>query len=81
MTKATVGEAQKMVSWMDARRFAFDCDSDLIFFSLLKEESILAEPTVKRFLIVKRFWILKEIGYFKGIEILVCKNLQRPWDF
>ena len=46
------------------------------YFSLLKEESILVEPTVKRLLIVKRLWILKEIGYFKGIEILVriCKD-------
>jgi hypothetical protein len=32
--------------------FAFDCDCALIF-SLLKEETILVEPTVKRLLIVK----------------------------
>jgi hypothetical protein len=47
--------------------FAFDCDCALIL-SLLKEESILVEPTVKRLLIVKRLWILKDIGHFKGID-------------
>jgi hypothetical protein len=41
---------------------------------LLKEESILMEPTAKRLLIVKRLWILKEIEYFKGIEILIYKD-------
>jgi hypothetical protein len=45
------------VSWIpDIGRleiFAFDCDCALIF-SLLKEETILVEPTVKRLLIVKR---------------------------
>jgi hypothetical protein len=46
---------------------AFDCDCALIF-SLLKEETILVEPTIKRLLIVKRFWILKDIGQFKGID-------------
>jgi hypothetical protein len=46
--------------------FAFDCDCALIF-SLLKEENILVDPTVKRHLIVKRLWILKDIGHFKGI--------------
>jgi hypothetical protein len=40
--------------------FAFDCNCALIF-SLLKEESILVEPTVKRLLIVKKFWILKDM--------------------
>ena len=33
--------------------FAFDCDCALIF-SLLKEERILVQSTVKRLLIVKR---------------------------
>ena len=47
--------------------FAFDCDCALIF-SLLKEETVLVEPTVKRLLIVKRLWILKDIGHFKGID-------------
>ena len=48
--------------------FAFDCDCALIF-SLLKEETILVAPTVKRLLIVKRLWILREI------EILrICKD-------
>jgi hypothetical protein len=40
--------------------FAFDCGCALIFF-LLKEETILVEPTVKRLLIVKTLWNLKEI--------------------
>jgi hypothetical protein len=40
----------------------------------LKEENILVDPTVKRLLIVKRLWILKDIGYFKRIEILICKG-------
>jgi hypothetical protein len=53
--------------------FAFDCDCALIF-SLLKEETVLVEPTVKRLLIVKRHWILRD-GYFKEIEILrICKD-------
>jgi hypothetical protein len=38
--------------------FAFDCDCALIF-SLLKEETILVEPTVKRLLIVKDFGFSK----------------------
>jgi hypothetical protein len=46
--------------WMVRDYFAFDCDCALIF-SLLKEETILVEPTVKRLLIVKRLWILKDI--------------------
>ena len=61
---------------MDSWRltFAFDCDCALIF-SLLKEESVLVEPTVKRLLIVKRLWILKDIGHFIEIEILrICKD-------
>ena len=60
---------------MDSWRltFAFDCDCALIF-SLLKEETVLVEPTVKRLLIVKRLWILKDIGYFKRIELLICKD-------
>jgi hypothetical protein len=37
------------------------------YYSLLKEESILVDPTVKRLLIVKRLWILKYIGYFERI--------------
>ena len=52
--------------------FAFDCDCSLIF-SLLKEEIILVEPTVKRLLIVKRL-DFKRDRYFKEIEILrICK--------
>ena len=43
------------------------------YFSLLKEESILVEPTVKRLWMFKRLSILKDIGYFKGIEFLICK--------
>jgi hypothetical protein len=38
------------------------------YFSLLKEENILVEPTVKR------LWILKDTGHFKGIELLKCKD-------
>ena len=53
--------------------FAFDCDCALIF-SLLKEENILVDSIVKRLLIVKRLWILKDIGYFKRIEFLICKD-------
>jgi hypothetical protein len=53
-----LGGAQKIVNWIpDIGRwrliFAFDCDCALIFF-LLKEETVLVEPTVKRLLIVKR---------------------------
>jgi hypothetical protein len=40
----------------------------------LKEENILVDPTVKRLLIVKRLWILKDTGYFKMIELLICKD-------
>jgi hypothetical protein len=40
----------------------------------LKEENILVDPTVKKLLIVKRLWILKDIGYFKRIELLICKD-------
>ena len=60
---------------MDSWRliFAFDCGCALIF-SLSKEETVLVEPTVKRLLIVKRLWILKDIGYFKRIELLICKD-------
>jgi hypothetical protein len=46
--------------------FAFDCDCALIF-SLLKEETVLVEPTVKRLLIVKRLWILKEMDILKRL--------------
>jgi hypothetical protein len=53
--------------------FAFGCDCALIFF-LLKEETILVEPTVKILLIVKRL-DFKRDGYFKEIEILrICKD-------
>jgi hypothetical protein len=48
--------------------FAFDCDYALIF-SLLKEENILMDPTVKRLLIVKRLWILKEMDILKRLKI------------
>jgi hypothetical protein len=41
------------------------------YFFLLKKESILVEPTVKRFLIGKRLLILKDVGYFKRIELLI----------
>jgi hypothetical protein len=54
--------------------FAFDCDCALIF-SLLKEETILVEPTVKRLLIVKKTLDFKRDGHFKEIEILrICKD-------
>ena len=54
--------------------FAFDYDCALIV-SLLKDETVLVEPTVKRLLIVKRLWILKEMDIFKEIEILrICKD-------
>jgi hypothetical protein len=63
--KLCVG-SQTLDSWR--LTFAFDCDCALVF-SLLKEETILVEPTVKRLLIVKGF------GYFKEIEILrICKD-------
>jgi hypothetical protein len=44
----------------------------------MKEENILVKPTIKR------LRILKDIGYFKGIEILICKDcgnlkLFRSW--
>jgi hypothetical protein len=47
--------------------FAFGCDCALIF-SLLKEETILVKPTVKRLLIVKRLWILKEMDILKRLK-------------
>ena len=53
--------------------FSFDCDCALLF-SLLKEETILVEHTVKRLLIVKRL-DFKRDGYFKEFEILrICKD-------
>jgi hypothetical protein len=54
--------------------FAFGCDCALTC-SLLKEEIILVEPTVKRLLIVKKTLDFKRHGYFKEIEILrICKD-------
>jgi hypothetical protein len=54
--------------------FAFDCDCALIF-SLLKEETIFVEPTVKRLLIVKRLKILREMDIFKEMEnFKICKD-------
>jgi hypothetical protein len=60
------------VSWIQTLEgwrliFAFDCDCALIF-SLLKEETILVEPTFKRLLIVKRLWILKEMDILKRLK-------------
>jgi hypothetical protein len=68
-----LGGAQKIVSWIpDIGRleidFCFDYDCALIF-SLLKEETVLVEPTVKRLLIVKRVWILKEMDILKRLKI------------
>lgn len=68
-----LGGAQKIVSWIPdigwlEFNFAFDCDCALIF-SLLKEETVLVEPTVKRLLIVKRLWILKEMDILKRLKI------------
>jgi hypothetical protein len=55
--------------------FTFDCDCALIF-SLLKEETILVEPTVKR-LNCKKTLDFKRGGYFKEIEILrISKNCE-----
>jgi hypothetical protein len=51
---------------------AFAFDRALKIFPL--EGSFSVEPTVKSLLIVKRLWILKDIGYFKGIELLICKD-------
>ena len=68
-----LGGAQKIVSWIpDIGRleidfFAFDCDCALIF-SLLKEETVLVEPTDKRLLIVKRLWILREVDILKRLK-------------
>jgi hypothetical protein len=56
-------------SWVDPRHWTIGVWFLLLivtvpwYFSLLKEESILVEPTVKR------LWILKDIGHFKGIEL------------
>jgi len=68
-----LGGAQKIMSWIpDIGQldidFCFDCDCALIF-SLLKEETVLVEPTVKRLLIVKRVWILKEMDILKRLKI------------
>jgi hypothetical protein len=46
--------------------FAFDCDCALIYFPL--GGSFLVKSTVKR------LWILKDTGYFKRIELLICKD-------
>ena len=48
--------------------FTFDCDCALKF-SLLKGETVLVEPTVKRLLIVKRLWILEEMDILKRLKI------------
>ena len=34
------------------------------------------DPTIKRLLIVKRLLILKDVGYFKRIELLICKDCE-----
>ena len=53
--------------------FAFDCGCALIF-SLLKEETVLVEPTVETFN-CKKTLNFKRDGYFKEIEILrICKD-------
>jgi hypothetical protein len=67
-----LGGAQKIVSWFPdigwlEIDFAFDCDCALIF-SLLKEETILVEPTVKRLLITKILWFLKEMDILKSLK-------------
>ena len=67
-----LGGAQKIVSGSQTLDswsliFAFDCDCALIF-SLLKEETVLVEPTVKRLLIVKRLWILKKMDILKKLK-------------
>jgi hypothetical protein len=51
------------------------------YFSFLKEEIILVELTVKRLLIVKRLDFKRDLDILSGIKILICKNLQRLWDF
>jgi hypothetical protein len=82
-----LGGAQKIVSWIPDIGwliFALDCDCALIF-SLLKEETILVEPMVKRLLIARKTLDFKRDGYFKEIEILaICKvcgmfKVFRPW--
>ena len=66
------GGAQKIVSWIPDIGWLeinfFDCDCALIF-SLLKEETILVEPTVKRLLSVKLLWILKEMDILQRLKI------------
>jgi len=47
--------------------FVFDCGCVLIFF-FLKEEIVLVEFIVQRFLIVKRFWILKEMDILTRLK-------------
>ena len=54
--------------------FDFDCDCALIF-SLLKEETILMEPTIKETFNCKKTLDFKRHGYFKEIENLrICKD-------
>jgi hypothetical protein len=66
-----LGETQ---SWVDSRHWTTGVWFLILivivpwYFSLLKEESILVDPTFNRLLVVKRLWILKKIEYFKGIE-------------
>ena len=52
-----------------AEKLKADC---VLIFSLLKKETVLVEPTVKRLLIVKRLWILKEMDIFIAAWGIAC---------
>jgi hypothetical protein len=55
----------KRLSWAD---FFIYIRSLRMIFSLLKEETFLVKPTVKRLLIVKT-WIFKEMDILKRLKI------------
>ena len=73
-----LGGARKIVSWIpDIEPLEFWVLLLVVtvpwYVSLLKEESILVEPTVERLWNFKRL-NFKDIGHFKVIELLICKD-------
>ena len=53
--------------------FGCVCDCALIFFPLEVRRYFSGAQLIWIF---KRLWILKDIGHFKGIEILICKDCE-----
>ena len=72
MTQA-LGGAQKIVSWIpDVGQLEFNFCFFFVtvpsYFSLLKEEIILVDSTVKRLLIVKDFGFKRILNILKGLN-------------